>query len=197
MRDNGGVRGRLGRKGLVEESLALRVGTVASATEGLPLGADTSVLAYSSADGSEPLFVKVRAVTASAVEVQYDRAGATRTYRIAVDDVAQPRGGVRIFFRCPLEIGSGLACGRRARTLYLPAGATYFGCRECHALTYESMQRPVAVRLRRLADELRSLRSMLKQGGAAGEVALLSAPQTVEGFLAAIEGRRDGNGDVS
>lgn len=44
-------------------------------------------------------------------------------------------GGTRRWFRCP--IGS---CGRRAGRLYLPPGATVFGCRVCYNLTYQSAQ---------------------------------------------------------
>jgi hypothetical protein len=48
-------------------------------------------------------------------------------------------GGRRWWFICPL-IARGIACNRRAGKLYLPAGAKYFGCRECHDLTYRSSQ---------------------------------------------------------
>ncbi|AWM39107.1 hypothetical protein GobsT_26170 [Gemmata obscuriglobus] len=46
-------------------------------------------------------------------------------------------GGVRWWFGCPLTKG-GVACGRRARKLYLCG--RYFGCRRCHELTYTSTQ---------------------------------------------------------
>lgn len=45
-------------------------------------------------------------------------------------------GGVRYWFICPLFV-NGQPCGRRVGKLYLPAGATYFGCRHCHNLTYQ------------------------------------------------------------
>lgn len=46
-------------------------------------------------------------------------------------------GGVRWWFVCPL-VKNGVACGRRARKLYL--SGRYFGCRRCHGLTYRSCQ---------------------------------------------------------
>jgi len=43
-------------------------------------------------------------------------------------------GGLRWWFLCPL-------CSRRVRKLYLPMdGAHQFGCRHCHALSYDSSQ---------------------------------------------------------
>ena len=47
--------------------------------------------------------------------------------------------GRRWWFICPLIV-RGIACNRRAGKLYLPSGAKYFGCRECHDLTYRSCQ---------------------------------------------------------
>ena len=41
-------------------------------------------------------------------------------------------GGVRWWWRC--------TCGRRIVKAYLPSGASVFGCRTCHRLTYESAQ---------------------------------------------------------
>jgi hypothetical protein len=39
----------------------------------------------------------------------------------------------RYWFICPLKV-----CGRMTAKLYLPNGASYFGCRKCYNLTYES-----------------------------------------------------------
>jgi hypothetical protein len=69
-------------------------------------------------------------------------------YRVglAKEDVAYPirlvttachLGGVRWWFICPLS-RNGVACGRRVRKLYL--SGKYFGCRQCHNLTYTSCQ---------------------------------------------------------
>jgi hypothetical protein len=48
-------------------------------------------------------------------------------------------GGERWWFVCPLTV-NGVKCTRRARIIYLPYGAEYFGCRECHRLSYDSRQ---------------------------------------------------------
>ena len=48
-------------------------------------------------------------------------------------------GGLRWWFICPLVI-NGRACKRRVGKLHLPPGARYFGCRDCHQLTYTSCQ---------------------------------------------------------
>ena len=45
--------------------------------------------------------------------------------------------GRRWWFTCPLTV-DGVACGRRARKLFLPPGERYFGCRACHNLGYQS-----------------------------------------------------------
>ena len=48
-------------------------------------------------------------------------------------------GGRRWWFICPLIV-RGVPCERGAGKLYLPPGVRYFGCRECHDLTYRSCQ---------------------------------------------------------
>ena len=48
-------------------------------------------------------------------------------------------GGRRWWFICPLIV-NGQVCQRRVRKLYLPPGGTYFGCRHCYSLTYESVR---------------------------------------------------------
>ena len=48
-------------------------------------------------------------------------------------------GGRRWWFTCPLIVGR-VACRRRVGKLYLPPGGRYFGCRNCHNLTYRSAQ---------------------------------------------------------
>jgi hypothetical protein len=62
------------------------------------------------------------------------------SYTVGLTTTRPPFGGLRWWFRCPLDADGG-PCGRRVRTLYLPAGATLFGCRHCHELTYTSSQR--------------------------------------------------------
>jgi hypothetical protein len=68
---------------------------------------------------------------------------------------AVPRGGRRWWGVCPLVVG-GVPCGQRVCRLYLPPGATYFGCRACHRLTYRANQEhdPRVSRLVRNPDAL-------------------------------------------
>ena len=76
-------------------------------------------------------------------------------YRVPLVTTRPRFGGLRWWFVCPLVVG-GRPCGRRAGKLYLPPGGRYFGCRRCHELTYESVQRHDARvdALRRNPDEL-------------------------------------------
>lgn len=46
-------------------------------------------------------------------------------------------GGKRYWFQCGLYT-SNVFCGRRVGSLYLPPGASYFGCRHCHNISYDS-----------------------------------------------------------
>jgi len=55
------------------------------------------------------------------------------SYPITITTTPQPKGGSRYWFVCPLR-----ECGRVTAKLYLPNGASYFGCRKCYNLTYES-----------------------------------------------------------
>jgi hypothetical protein len=58
---------------------------------------------------------------------------------VALEATPTQFGGRRWWFNCPLIV-RGVACNRRSGKLYLPPGANYFGCRECHDLTYRSCQ---------------------------------------------------------
>ena len=60
-------------------------------------------------------------------------------YWVPLDTTPCNFGGVRYWFICPL-LKNGRHCGRRVRKLYLPPGGRYFGCRQCHKLTYRSCQ---------------------------------------------------------
>jgi len=60
--------------------------------------------------------------------------------RIKLQETKPHFGGVRWWFTCPLTTGNGTLCGRRVGKLYLPHGKLEFGCRECHGLTYWSVQ---------------------------------------------------------
>ena len=54
-------------------------------------------------------------------------------------------GGRRHWFICPHTV-DGVGCGRRVATLYLPPNATYFGCRHCYKLFYDSRTEPRSMR---------------------------------------------------
>jgi len=56
---------------------------------------------------------------------------------IPIERNRQSDGRTTRWFTCPL-IRDGVVCGRRARKLY--AKCSLFGCRHCHALTYQSCQ---------------------------------------------------------
>lgn len=58
-------------------------------------------------------------------------------YAVRLQATEPNYAGLRWWFTCPL-FTSGRACGRRARKLYLPPGAIYFGCRNCYRLGYRS-----------------------------------------------------------
>jgi hypothetical protein len=58
-------------------------------------------------------------------------------YTIEITSTGCHFGGQRHWLRCPL-IQRGIPCGRRVGKLYLPPGGRYFGCRQCHNLTYRS-----------------------------------------------------------
>jgi len=60
-------------------------------------------------------------------------------YLIPITTTRPPIGGVRYWFRCPVEHDR-KPCGRRVKKLYLPPEQV-FGCRECHDLTYRSIQK--------------------------------------------------------
>jgi hypothetical protein len=62
-----------------------------------------------------------------------------------------PWGGKRFWFQCPI-----IGCRNRVAKLYLPPNSVYFGCRNCHNLTYRSSQeqRAFASLYRSLANSL-------------------------------------------
>jgi hypothetical protein len=70
------------------------------------------------------------------------RGGESRrySYRVAVVTRRTAAGIVQRLWRCPLTAAGDVPCDRLARTLYLPPGAAYFGCRHCHRLVYRSAQ---------------------------------------------------------
>ncbi len=60
-------------------------------------------------------------------------------YEVQLTTTPQRFGGVRWWFLCPLLV-FGRPCDRRVGKLYLPGDGRYFGCRQCHELTYTSCQ---------------------------------------------------------
>jgi len=75
--------------------------------------------------------------TASFLRLQYTTGEKSFDYRVKMETTFPHFGGVRWWFRCPLLV-NGRACDRRVRVLYL--NGRYFGCRDCHHLTYKSTQ---------------------------------------------------------
>jgi hypothetical protein len=82
------------------------------------------------------------------------------------------RGGLLWWFLCPVPLGRG-CCGRRVRKLYLPPGGHYFGCRDCHNLTYRSAQEHDK-RVDALRRDRRALRARMNdlEGLSTGELLL-------------------------
>ena len=74
-------------------------------------------------------------------------------------------GGERSWFTCPLIL-RGVACKRRVSKLYLPSGAKYFGCRQCHELTYRSCQ--TAHQMERLSASIGRMAERLTYAGRLG-----------------------------
>jgi hypothetical protein len=60
-------------------------------------------------------------------------------YRVGLLTTPMRFGGVRWWFVCPLTV-AGRTCGRRVAKLHLPSGSRWFGCRDCHQLSYRSRQ---------------------------------------------------------
>lgn len=60
-------------------------------------------------------------------------------YPVDVATVRTAAGLEQRLWRCPLP-HNGASCGRLVRSLLLPPGGEYFGCRQCHRLTYRSRQ---------------------------------------------------------
>jgi hypothetical protein len=77
------------------------------------------------------------------VRFQYtstDRSSGEKTeydYKVSLTTTPCNFGGVRYWFICPLS-RNGVYCGRRVANLYKAPGASYFGCRHCYNLSYES-----------------------------------------------------------
>lgn len=55
------------------------------------------------------------------------------SYTVNLLASARKYGGFQYYFLCPRQL-----CQREVSMLYLPPGATFFGCRRCHNLSYAS-----------------------------------------------------------
>lgn len=72
-------------------------------------------------------------------------------------------GGRRLWFACPMMI-DGVPCDRTVGTLHLPPSSTFFGCRTCHDLTYQSCRE--SSNWKRLPDRIRSMQKFLERRNA-------------------------------
>ena len=61
-------------------------------------------------------------------------------YTVGAVSTSPTYGGRRWWWLCPLNHRARGACNRRVGKLYLPSGASYFGCRHCYELSYTSAQ---------------------------------------------------------
>jgi hypothetical protein len=105
---------------------------------------DISIQWQSAVTGELLYFVSVHlpsieATTVGIVEVKLcDADGATiAEQQIALNSTRPFFGGLRHWFVCPLSGDHG-RCNQRSRVLYIPPGASLFGCRACYDLTYQS-----------------------------------------------------------
>ncbi|MCM8794581.1 MAG: hypothetical protein NC819_02095 [Candidatus Omnitrophica bacterium] len=91
-------------------------------------------IGYSFSQTPSPRLTVFYTITRSATGEKQDF-----NYFIELATVPCRFGGLRYWFICPL-VKDGCPCLRRVSKLYFPPSATYFGCRHCYNLTYESCQ---------------------------------------------------------
>jgi hypothetical protein len=99
--------------------------------------------------------------------------GEKLSYPVVLQTTRPGFGGLRWWFTCPLVV-NGVACDRRVGKLYLPPGGKYFGCRNCHRLTYTSAQEHDA-RVDRLRRNPAALQALLDDSAGAPVGQLLLA----------------------
>ena len=127
-----------GKKPTVEESLVV---SMRDLRKGLYTGAaGTFTWTWASGNKSSIGYFVTGSNDAPIVMLHY-RWRDTEVVRIPVRVEATPTqfNGRRWWFICPLIV-RGIPCNRRVEKLYLAPGAKYFGCRQCHDLTYRSCQ---------------------------------------------------------
>ena len=118
-------------------------------------GEVTSSLGYSFSQQPSPRLTLFYTLTRSATGEKQDL-----RYDIELASAACRYGGLRYWFICPL-VKNSCPCRRRITKLYLPSGGTYYGCRYCYNLTYESCQEHDA-RVGRLCKDPLLLHQMLE-----------------------------------
>ena len=60
-------------------------------------------------------------------------------YIISLENITLRNGGLRWYFVCPKCMGKN-KYGQRVTKLFMPVNSEYFGCRQCHNLTYKLSQ---------------------------------------------------------
>jgi hypothetical protein len=131
----------LGTKSTVEDSLVLSVRDVRKRLYGG--GSGTVAWSFPSGGQSAIAYFVTWAGAAPVVTLCYQgRHGPSVRQPIRLQPTPTQFDGLRWWFTCPLFVSgaSGAVCGRRAGKLYLPPCERYFGCRQCHNLTYRSAQ---------------------------------------------------------
>ncbi len=84
---------------------------------------------------------KHKYITLSYFDVTDDNDPEHLNYKIFITTADCNYGGVRYYFICPLIKSNGKKCKKKVAVLYKSPDSHYFGCRECHQLTYESKSR--------------------------------------------------------
>lgn len=113
---------------------------------------------------------------APVARLSYTFRGEAVAYPVRLVTTRPHFGGARWWFLCPL-IRGGVSCGRRVRKLYRVE--RYFGCRDCHDLTYRSRQEHDA-RVSRLARNPAAVQALLECGLPGGMFLALKAALHLE-----------------
>lgn len=84
-------------------------------------------------------------------------------YRVYLTTTPCNYGGERYWFKCPV-VRSDIPCEKRVGVLYKPsAGCTYFACRHCYNLTYESSKVSGSMKQYGVPASIPELENMRKQ----------------------------------
>lgn len=129
---------RRGKKATVEESLTLSIGDF----RGRLFPQSDGIFTWSWESGRQSrIGYSVSWDNVSPIVTLQYRWDDREDVRIPVRVQSTPThfSGCRRWFTCPLIV-DGVACNRRVAKLHLPPSSPYFGCRNCHELTYRSSQ---------------------------------------------------------